>query len=58
MSFTKRADFQLCAQMEKRFMESSEINHAHTLTLIRAIHYTNPVLSEIQNNTVELVFAL
>lgn len=58
MSFTKRADFQLCVQMEKRFMESSEINHAHTLTLIRVIHYINPALTEIQNNTVELMFAL
>lgn len=44
--------------MEKRFMESSEINHAHTLTLIRVIHYINPALTEIQNNTVELMFAL
>lgn len=39
-------------------MESSEINHAHALTLIRVIHYINPVLSEIQNITVELMFAL
>lgn len=58
MSFTKRADFQLCVQMKKKFMESSEINHAHALTLIRVIHYINPVLSEIQNITVELMFAL
>ena len=39
-------------------MESPEINQAHTLTLIHVIPYINPVLSEIQNNPVKLVFAL
>lgn len=37
MSFTKGADFQLCAQMNKKFMESSKVNHDPTLTLTGVI---------------------
>lgn len=37
MSFTKGPGFQLCVQMNERFMESSEVNHDPALTLTGVI---------------------